>query len=158
MLFGHTTEIAIRATAYLASQPAGKLSPIHQIARRAGLKRPLLAKVIARLTRARLLRTYRGPSGGVELARPADGMCLWTVVQAMEGNKRTQGCALGFHRCSAETPCRLHTRWSAIQEQIERLLEETTIASIAAPERGVAVDHVLPPEKKHSRSKRKLAL
>ncbi|MBI3694173.1 MAG: Rrf2 family transcriptional regulator [Acidobacteria bacterium] len=150
MLFGHTTEIAIHATMYLASQPPGRLSPIHQIARRAGLKKPLLAKVIARLTRARLVRTYRGPGGGVELARPSDQMCLWTVVHAMEGNKRSERCALGFQRCSEEKPCPLHARWSSIQEQIRELLEETTIASIAAPRREGLVDLILPLERNDS--------
>ena len=133
MLFGHTTEIAIRATQFLASQPAGQLSPIHRIARQAGLRKPLLAKVIAQLARARLVRSYRGPGGGVELARPAEDLRLSMVVQAMERSKRSRQCALGFQRCSEENPCQLHDRWSSIQKEIQALLEETTIASMLPP-------------------------
>ena len=121
----------MNAAVYLASQPPGRLTPIHQIAQKAGLRRPLLAKVIARLTKARIVRTYRGPGGGVELARAPEEICLWNLVQAMERSRQGGTCVFGARACLAER-CPLHEEWTVLQERFQHLLESTTVAAIAA--------------------------
>lgn len=130
MLYDHTSELAIRAALYLALQPAGKRSTVQQIALATGLPKPYLAKIARRLIRAGLVRAFRGPGGGLELARPPRAITLWTVVQAMDGATESGDCALGLSNCSAETPCPLHARWFRLRNQIRRLLEDTTLARL----------------------------
>src|SRR5574341_246115 len=111
MLYSHSSELAIRATLYLALQPPGKLSPIRAIAQGAGLPAPYLAKIMRQLVRAGLVRAFRGPGGGLELGRAPGRITLWSVVQATDGAEQTQGCVLGTHACSEENPCVLHRQW-----------------------------------------------
>lgn len=131
MLLSHISELAIRATVHLALQPPGKVTAVHQIARSTGLRKPLLSKIIARLTRARLVRAFRGPGGGVELGRPPDQISLWAVVRAVDGPVRKDRCALGLRACSEQRPCPLHPRWAALRAQSRQLLEQTSLATIA---------------------------
>lgn len=131
MLYGHNTELAIRATLFLSIQPPGKLSPAHEIARATGLSEPYLAKILRRLTSAGLVRAYRGPGRGMELARPAADISLAAVVCAIEGRLATDWCGLGLQSCNESNPCPLHQDWVGIRANVERLLEQTTLASLA---------------------------
>ena len=130
MVLGRTSKIAIRALLYLALQPPGRLTTVHQIARGARLREPSLAKIIQHLIRAGLLQAFRGPGGGVELGRPAEAITLSSVVGAMEGPAPPERCLLSLRICSGANSCPLHARWSVVRAQTERLLEETTLSSL----------------------------
>lgn len=130
VLYGHTSEIAIRAALYLALQPPGKLSPLREIARGTGLPAPYLAKIMGRLIRAGLVRAFRGPGGGMELGRAPASVTLWALVQAVDGSGEPERCVLGLRDCSTERPCPLHERWFPLRAAMQRLLEETTLASL----------------------------
>jgi len=130
MLYSHTSELAIRATLYLALQPPGKLSPIREIARDTRLSAPYLAKIMRRLISAGLVRAFRGPGGGLELAHAPENVTLWSVVHTIDGAERTERCVLGLRACSEENPCALHRQWFPLRAEIQRLLEETTLAHL----------------------------
>ena len=124
------SELAIRAALFLAVQPPGKLCPVREIARGTGLPAPYLAKIMRRLIRAELVRAFRGPGGGVKLGRPPETISLGSVVLAVEGPVEPERCVLGLRRCSADNPCPLHPRWTALRAEIRRLFEETTLGSV----------------------------
>ncbi len=131
MIYSHTSELALRATLYLALQPPGKLSPIRQIARDTGLPGPYLAKITRRLIQAGLVRAFRGPGGGLELGRAPETISLWTVVAAVDAAAPSKSCPLGNEFCSEGSPCPLHLRWWPLEAARRRLLEETTVAAMA---------------------------
>lgn len=131
MLYSHTAELAIRAALYLAFQPAGRLSPVREIARATGLSGPYLAKLMHRLIRAGLVRAFRGPGGGLELARPPEEITFWSIVRAMDGVAPSEWCVLGLSACSEANPCPMHRRWYPLRDAMQQLLEETTLASLA---------------------------
>lgn len=132
MIFtSHASELAIRAAIHLARQPAGKLSPVREIAAGTGLPAPYLAKIMCQLIRAGLVRASRGPGGGVALGQPADSISLASLVCAVEGRATTETCILGLEACSKATPCALHSQWARLREQTHRLLEETSLATLA---------------------------
>ncbi len=130
MLYGHTAEIAIRAALHLASQPPGELSPVHEVAKATKLPRAYLSKVIQRLAQAGLVRTFRGPRGGIELGKSPEAITLWSLVCATEGRADVERCALGIGTCSSAKPCPLHGRWAPLREEFQRLLEGTTLAAL----------------------------
>ncbi len=130
MLYGHTAEIAIRAALYLAGRRPGELCPVHEVAKATKLPSAYLSKVIQRLARAGLVRTFRGPGGGIELGKSPEAITLWSLVCAMDGRADIERCALGFGTCSSEKPCPLHGRWAPLREEFQRLLEGTTLAAL----------------------------
>jgi len=130
MLYGHAAEIAIRAALYLAGRPPGELSPVHEVARATKLPSPYLSKVIQRLAQAGLVRTFRGPGGGIELGKSPEVITLWSLVCATDGPADVNRCALGIGNCSPSNPCPLHGRWVPLREEFQKLLEGTTLATL----------------------------
>lgn len=130
MFYGHSAELAIRATLYLAGRPPGKRSTVRDIARATSLPSAYLSKVIQRLAQAGLVRTYRGPGGGIELAHPAEEITLWALVRATDGSSDLGRCALGIGKCSATSPCPLHSRWGPLRAEFQKLLEGTTVSEL----------------------------
>ena len=131
MLYSHASELALRAVLYLAQQPPGKLSPVHEVARGTGLSKAYLAKILQRLIQARLVRAFRGRGGGMELGRPPEEISLALVVRAMEGPGEEEQCVLNRQLCQPLNPCPLHSRWAPLRLQMRSLLEESTVASVA---------------------------
>jgi Rrf2 family iron-sulfur cluster assembly transcriptional regulator len=130
MLFQHASELAIRATLFLAQQAPGKLSPVHEIAAHAGVSEAYLAKILQRLTSSGLVRSFRGPGKGMELGRAPDAITLASLIEAMEGAKAPDECVLGLGVCSEENPCLLHEEWLPLRAAIHNFLEKTTLADL----------------------------
>jgi len=130
VVYGHAAEIAIRAGLYLAGRPPGELSPVHEIAKATKLPSPYLSKVIQRLSQAGLVRTFRGPGGGIELGKSPEAITLWSLVCATDGPADVNRCALGIGNCSPNHPCPLHGKWVPLRNEFQNLLEGTTLAAL----------------------------
>ncbi len=130
MILQRSSELAIRAAVFLAQQTPGKLSPVHEIAANIGVSEAYLAKILQRLARAGLVRSFRGPGRGMELGRAPASITLDSLVCAIEGPKTEDQCVLGLGRCSQETPCTLHMDWIPIRAAIRVLLQNTTLANL----------------------------
>src|SRR5574341_2665570 len=131
MLQSTASAMAIRAALFLALQPREKLSPVREIARQTGLPEPYLAKIMRQLTSAGLVRAFRGPGGGIALVRSPQDVSLWSIVRAIEGPVEMEWCVLGLHTCTAEDPCPVHLRYAQRRSEMQRLLEDTTLATLA---------------------------
>lgn len=130
MFHGHSAEVAIRATLYLAGRPPGELSPVREIAKAAKLPTPYLSKVIQRLAQAGLVRTFRGPGGGIELGKSPEAITLWSLIGATDGAGDMKRCAFGIGECSPNNPCPLHERWVPLRNEFQKLLEATSLAQL----------------------------
>ena len=131
MLYSRPCEHAIRATAYLARQPKGRLVPVGEIARAEGIPVPFLSRILYNLARAGLLRSKKGPGGGFELARPAHKITLRDIVATVDGLEAFQQCAVGLARCSDEMPCPLHDMWKELRQRISGYLERISLTDMA---------------------------
>jgi Rrf2 family iron-sulfur cluster assembly transcriptional regulator len=114
----------------LASRPRGELTPVQDIADATKLPKAYLSKVIQRLAQEGLVRTFRGPGGGIELREPPEAITLWTLVHATEGPGEPDRCALGIGDCSSKDPCPLHERWAPLRDEFQKLLEGTTLTEL----------------------------
>lgn len=131
MLFSHTSSYAIRALAYLAMQPPGKLSGTKEISAHEGIPTFFLSKVLLQLRRARLVRSFKGIGGGYQLALPPDQVNLLMVLRSTSGEELLEGCILENRPCSSPRHCALHDAWVGIRDQIQKLLERKTLADLA---------------------------
>jgi Rrf2 family protein len=145
LLYGHAAELAIRAALFLSLQPPGKRSTVQEVAQGTRLPQPYLAKILRQLAIAHLVRAFRGPGGGMELGRPAEAITLGAIVEAVEGAGQSGRCALGAKQCSEEAPCPLHEQWRPLCEEMQRLLEETTLAALRSQLGSTLGPRVRPP-------------
>ncbi len=86
-----------------------------------------LSKVLQALSRAGLLESRRGPSGGYALARPASAIRLLDVYEALEGPLRQDGCLFAKPACR-RSRCALGDVVSGVRQQVLEYLRSTTLA------------------------------
>jgi len=125
-----TTGYAIRALNCLAP-PDGPLMLVKDIAAQSNVSSFYLAKIISRLSEAGLVKSKRGYTGGVQLARPAEQISLLDVSRAIDGEEWTESCLLGMAQCSDECACPLHHFWKNTRSEIRKSLAETSLKDSA---------------------------
>ena len=131
MLLSRSCEYGIRAILYMASRPVGQLLSTREMAATLGISSHFLTKTLQRLSAKGLLVSYRGPNGGVTLARSADEITLLDVVEAIDGLDVVERCVMGFPECSDEYPCSLHGYWKKIRERILEMLSGKSVGALA---------------------------
>lgn len=131
LLFSRQCEYALQAVLYLALRPEGEWTPIKSLAGRLSIPHHFLAKILQDLTRKRLLRSLKGPTGGFALALPAREITLFRIVEAIDGDGIATRCVLGFPECSAEHPCAVHNTWRGLREGIVAMLKKRNVAELA---------------------------
>lgn len=131
MELSRQTDYAVRAMVDLAGFPAGTRVSTLEIAKREDIPASLLPRIVAALSKAQLIETYRGKDGGIALARRADRISLMDVIQAIEGPLCLNRCTSQPSRCYRASFCRVHPVWMQAQTYLDRLLGKTTLASLA---------------------------
>jgi Rrf2 family transcriptional regulator, iron-sulfur cluster assembly transcription factor len=133
MLLSKSCRYGLRAVMFIAAQAPGRREyvPINIIAEKLNIPFHFLTKVLQQLTQASLLVSFRGPTGGVALARGPEEISVADVVVAMEGPGLFFTCVLGLEGCGVRPPCPLHKHWSEEREKIKADFQGTTIAMLA---------------------------
>lgn len=116
---------------YIAQQPQGRHTLTKEIALALQIPTHFLAKIMQSLTRAGLLKSYRGPNGGFELARPAAEITPLEVIDALDGLGFTKECVFGLRECTDDDPCPVHEEWKTIREEIVKMWANKTMADLA---------------------------
>lgn len=95
MLIDIGTEYAIIALISL-SKSRGKPVKISALARQEKLSETYLRKILQKLQKVGIVKTYIGPSGGVSLANSAKRISMDRVVSAVQG--------INMRRCEKHSP------------------------------------------------------
>ncbi len=122
---------AIRALMFVATQGGEGYVPVRVISEELGVSHAFLGKILQQLTEKGLLRSHRGPRGGVAFARSPESITVLDVVEVLEGGELFDACLLGLPGCGSSDPCPLHERWAPVREAMHEQFEQTTIASMA---------------------------
>lgn len=93
MQFSVGVEYAFHSLFYLVDVPAHKPVGIRQIAELHGITESYLSKIFGRLRKAGIVRSVPGVKGGYELARPAEDISFWDILEAVEGASYFFQCA-----------------------------------------------------------------
>jgi len=131
MLYRRSGQLALQTTLLLALEPEGHTRRIRELADELGVAPSYLTKIVQNLTRVGLLRTLRGPGGGVQLARPARTIHPWEVLAAVEPTGEYTRCLLGSRPCNDDAPCPLHAVWSPARERICEILQTKNLREFA---------------------------
>ncbi len=131
MILSRTSQYAIQALIYVATQPRGEPVLNREMAEHLGVPSAYLAKIMQNLCKGNLLYSYRGRLGGFCLRENAEKTDLMQVLVLTEGTGFTDDCVLGLKVCSDETACPMHARWKPIKEEVVRLLHDQTLEKLA---------------------------
>ena len=76
---------ALLAAGYVAQHKGEGLVLSQAIARKYNINRDYLLRIMQELTRAQILRSKKGPNGGLSLAKPASKITLLDIIEAVQG-------------------------------------------------------------------------
>ncbi len=126
MHISRKSDYALRALAFIADQKPDKKSSISEIAESQGIPRDFLAKILKELTRAGILKSFQGVTGGYQLVRPRESISFLNVIEAMEGPLKVNLCA-GSDRdcgCNRYEECTMKVFWNKLQDSLKKTLSE----------------------------------
>ncbi|MDX1622333.1 MAG: Rrf2 family transcriptional regulator [Nitriliruptorales bacterium] len=103
-----------------------------QIADEMDIPRSYLARIMAQMVDAGLVRSQAGPAGGYRLNGAPATIPLLTVVEAADGPLRSTECVLRGGPCRWNGTCVVHEPWSEAQEALRARLAATNFAELAA--------------------------
>ena len=134
MILSTKGRYAVMAMVDLARQPAAAPVPLAAIAERQEIPLAYLEQIFARLKRADLVSSVRGPGGGYKLARTATTTSIADIIHASEEEMKMTRCETHSHTgCMASKErCLTHDLWEGLSTHIQTYLEGITLADICA--------------------------
>ena len=128
-------DYALMAMKHLAMRPEPRRrASAREIAEAYDIPLELLAKVLQRLVRARLLVSVQGTRGGYRLGRPPHAIPVADVIQAVDGPVTVTACSPDDHRCDQYSKCSIRDPLWKIRGRILEALTTVTVAELAADE------------------------
>jgi Rrf2 family iron-sulfur cluster assembly transcriptional regulator len=125
---------AVMAMADLARHGRERAVSLAEIAARQDISLHYLEQLFARLRRAGLVTSVRGPGGGYRLARAASDTSISAIVLAADEplhatrcgppGKTAPGCMPGGERCIT------HGLWAALGHEIEHFLARVSLQDL----------------------------
>lgn len=147
MKVGKGVEWAAHACAVLAFLPPGASLSRDALAEYLGVPAPYMAKQLQALSRAGLVLTQRGVSGGYRLAREASEISLWEITAALEGARpsfrcteirRNGPCGASPDECPG--PCDIAAAFLRAENAYREVLSTVSLTEIVAGATAVAFD------------------
>ena len=126
------TDYATVVLTVLASQP-DRVWSAAELAERARLEAPTVAKLLKPLAHAGLVEGFRGTNGGYRLTRQAADISLIAIVEAMEGPLGMTECSGEHSSCAHEPHCGVQAHWRRINDVIAEALGNITLAELLPP-------------------------
>jgi Rrf2 family protein len=125
-------DYALMAMKHLAKKGGTSSTSAREIAEQYDIPIELMAKVLQRLVRMRLLVSTQGTRGGYTLGRPSGAISVADVIEAIDGPFTVTACSTQNNDCEQFSKCSIRDPLWQIRERIAAALEMVTIAEIAA--------------------------
>ena len=146
MRLGKGVEWAAHACAVLALLPKEAVLSRDALAEYLGVPPPYLAKQLQALSRAGLVITQRGVTGGYRLAREADAISLWDITAALEGTRPSFHCSeirqngpCGASRAECPGPCDIAAAFYRAEDAFRGSLSKVPLTEIVSAAAALTV-------------------
>lgn len=120
MMFNQATDYAFRIILMLAKYPLGTRVEALEISETECIPERYLFKVMRKLSKAGIIKSYRGTHGGFALARLPETVTLLDVVEAIEGPVYLNVCFKNANQCNrrAVGACAVHQELAKLRHDI----------------------------------------
>ena len=103
---------------------------LKDVARRQQVSLQYLEHLITPLIAAGMVRSTRGPRGGVWLAKPPREIKLNEVIQLLEGSTALVDCVDNPEMCPRSDLCATRDIWDELKKAVNGVLESTTLQDL----------------------------
>jgi Rrf2 family protein len=115
------TDYAIRCVLYLSGKQ-DVVTMVDEIAREMSVPKSFLAKILQKLVRAKIARSFRGVKGGFQLAMKPEDISLLNVIETIQGPVAMNRCAVDESVCGFSATCCVHPVWVDLRKKVEEYL------------------------------------
>jgi len=122
----------------LALQGGEEPVPLKDVARRQQISLLYLEHLIAPLIAAGMMRSTRGPRGGVCLARSPQEIRLSEVIGLLEGSIAPVDCVNDPKACPRSELCVTRDIWTELKKAMDGVLESITLQDLVERQKGKA--------------------
>jgi Rrf2 family protein len=127
-LITRNTDYALRAICYIAQQK--KMVTATELVKILGVPRPFMRKILQRLSKEKILESYKGQAGGFKLKRPSGKIFIIQIMRIFQGQVGLNGCFLKKEICPNRGKCILRKKIHIIENNALAQLKQINIASI----------------------------
>src|SRR3982075_4255210 len=120
-------DYALMAMKHLAENAERGARSAKDVADSYGIPPEALAKILQRLAKAGLLHSQHGTNGGYTLARHANTISAFEVIQAIDGPLFITSCVTVRGECDQSDRCNIREPLRRVSHGIEELLRGITI-------------------------------
>ena len=119
-----------RALLDLAIQGSEEPVSLKDIAKRQQISLQYLEHLMTPLITAGIVRSVRGPKGGVLLAKPSEEIKLSEIIRLLEGSIAPVDCMDNPRLCSRSGSCATRDIWDEVKKAVDGVLEATTLQNM----------------------------
>ena len=120
---------AVTAMLDLASNESTRPVTLDMISQRQNISLSYLEQLFAKLRKASLVKSVRGPGGGYLLNVNADEVTLTQIIEAVDENIDLRRCH-GSKDCNRGTQCLSHHLWCEVSDQIRGFLSTRNLQQV----------------------------
>ena len=131
MQLTRAADYGIRVMIHMASLPDGFRALLSDLARATETPESFLSKIMQALTRAKLIASQRGKSGGFELLARRRAASMYDVVEAIDGPIHLNKCLVSGKNCERSAWCSAYPVWARAQEAMIGVLKEALVLELA---------------------------
>jgi len=124
-----STSLALHAMAFLSSKP-DRLVTAREIASALDASEAHLHKVLKLLVKTKILKSARGPKGGVKLRMPVEDIRLIDIVESVEGTVVSDTCLFGTRVCNGNQ-CVFGSLLTLVNTQVMNYLKNSTLSDVS---------------------------
>jgi len=124
------TRYGTRALLDLALHQDESPVSLKDIAERQQFSLQYLEHLITPLIAAGIVRSIRGPKGGVALAKPPNQITLSQIMKLLEGSTTLVECVDNPKLCSRSDSCATRDIWDEMNKAMNGVMESTTLQDL----------------------------
>lgn len=100
---------------------------LKEIAKKEDISLKYLEQVINPLRAAGLVKSVRGSKGGYSLGKPPSAICLYDVVETLEGPLNLLECLQDSKACQKAPSCVTRDIWKEVSDAISKIFYSVTL-------------------------------
>ncbi|MFC1781546.1 RrF2 family transcriptional regulator, partial [Planctomycetota bacterium] len=124
------TDYALRAMVNLARNHENEPITSRTISQQENIPYHLTCKLLQKLNKAKLLKSYMGPYGGFGLERKPSKINLLEIIEAVQAPISLNRCLLAKDACPRQNSCTIREKLSGLQEYMGEYLSNITLDAL----------------------------
>jgi len=128
-LINKDTDYAVRALIFIDGR-GKKITTVPELVNGLKVSYPFLRKILQKLNKEGLLKSFKGKGGGFKLAKKSDTIKLLEIIKIFQSNVKFTECLFKNNICPDIKRCFLKKKIGEIERYVISELDKITIATL----------------------------